>query len=227
MFGVDATICVPSDVNKDKAEAISSFGAQIIADGRDFDDARLNAERLAKEKGLRYVHSANEPLLIAGVGTVALEILEELPDVDVIFAPVGAGSQVSGVSIVMKTVAPKVEIIAVQTENAPSVYRSWKSGKLESTETADTMADGLATRQAFELPLQILRDYIDDFILVSESEIKDAIRLYVEKAHIIAEGAGAASLAAAYKIRERLKGKKVVMILSGGNLTSEMLKSIL
>ena len=227
MFGVTATICVPSDVNKDKAEAIGSFGAQIIADGRDFDDARFNAERIAKEKDLRYVHSANEPLLIAGVGTVALEILEELPDVEVIFAPVGAGSQISGVSIVMKTVAPKVEIIAVQTENAPSVYKSWKSGKLESTETADTMADGLATRQAFKLPLEILRDNIDNFILVSESEIKDAIRLYVEKAHIIAEGAGAASLAAAYKIRDRLKGKKVVMILSGGNLTSEVLKSIL
>ncbi|GAG47565.1 unnamed protein product, partial [marine sediment metagenome] len=203
MFGVKATICVPSNVNPDKEEAIRSFGAEIVADGRDFDDARLNAERIAREKGLKYVHSVNEPHLIAGVGTVALEILEDLPDVDVIIAPVGGGSQAAGVSLVMKAAAPDVEIIAVQAEKAPSVYLSWKSGNLESTDTADTMADGLATRQAFELPLEILRDNIDDFILVSEDEIKDAIRLYVEKAHVIAEGAGAAPLAAAYKIRER------------------------
>ena len=227
MFGVEATICVPSNVNPDKEEAIRSFGAEILADGRDFDDARLNAERIAREKGLRYVHSVNEPHLIAGVGTVALEILEDLPGVDAIIVPVGGGSQIAGVSLVMKAAAPDVEIIAVQAEKAPSVYLSWKSGNLESTETADTMADGLATRQAFELALGILRDNIDDFILVSEDEIKDAIRLYVEKAHVIAEGAGAAPLAAAYKIRDRLKGKKVVLILSGGNLTAETLKGIL
>jgi threonine dehydratase len=227
MFGVKATICVPSNVNPDKEEAIRSFGAEIVAEGRDFDDARLNAERIAREKGLRYVHSVNEPHLIAGVGTVALEILEDLPDVDAIIVPVGGGSQVAGVSLVMKTATPDVEIIAVQAEKAPSVYLSWKSGNLESTETADTMADGLATRQAFELALGILRDNIDDFILVSEDEIKDAIRLYVEKAHVIAEGAGAAPLAAAYKIRDRLKGKKVVLVLSGGNLTAETLKGIL
>ena len=227
MFGVEATICVPSDVNPDKEEAIRSFGAETFVDGRDFDDARLNAERIAREKGLLYVHSGNEPRLIAGVGTVALEILEDLPDVDAIIVPVGGGSQAAGVSLVMKTAAPDVEIIAVQAEKAPSVYLSWKSGNLESTETTDTIADGLATRQAFELPLEILRDNIDDFILVSEDEIKDAIRLYVEKAHVIAEGAGAAPLAAAYKIRDRLKGKKVILILSGGNLTAEMLKSIL
>lgn len=227
MFGVKATICVPSKVNPDKEEAIRSFGAEILTDGRDFDDARLNAERIAREKGLMYVHSGNEPRLIAGVGTVALEILEDLPDVDAIITPVGAGSQAAGVSLVMKTAAPDVEIIAVQAEKAPSVYLSWKSGNLESTETADTMADGLATRQAFELTLGILRDNIDDFILVSEDEIKDAIRLYVEKAHVIAEGAGAAPLAAAYKIRDRLKGKKVVLVLSGGNLTAETLKSVL
>ena len=227
MFGVEATICVPSNVNPDKAEAIRSFGAEIVADGRDFDDARLNAERIAREKGLKYVHSVNEPRLIAGVGTVALEILEDLPEIDAIIVPVGGGSQVAGVSLVMKTAAPDVEIIAVQAEKAPSVYLSWKSGNLESTETADTMADGLATRQAFELTLGIIRDNIDDFILVSEDEIKDAIRLYVEKAHVIAEGAGAAPLAAAYKMRDRLKGKKVVLILSGGNLTAETLKGIL
>ena len=227
MFGVKATICVPSNVNPDKAEAIESFGAEIIADGRDFDDARVNAERIAEEQGLRYVHSANEPLLIAGVGTVALEILEDLPEFDAIIVPLGAGSQAAGVSLIMKKASPDVEVIAVQAENAPSAYLSWKSGNLEATESANTMADGLATRSAFELTQGIIRDNLDDFVLVSEEELKDAIRLYVEKAHVIAEGAGAAPLAAAYKLRDRLKGKKVVLVLSGGNLTAEMLKSIL
>jgi threonine dehydratase len=120
-----------------------------------------------------------------------------------------------------------VEIIAVQAEVAPSIYLSWKSGNIESTESAPTMADGLATRRAFRLTLDIMRDLLDDFVLVSEEEIKDAIRLYVEKTHTIAEGAGAASLAAAIKIKDRLRGKKVVLVLSGGNLTAEMLSEIL
>jgi threonine dehydratase len=227
MFGVKATVCVQDGANPDKIEAIRGFGAEIIEEGRDFYEARLNAERIAEEKSLRYIHSANEPLLVAGVGTGGLEILEELPDLDAVIVPVGGGSQAAGLGIVFKTAAPNVEIIAVQAENAPSVYMSWKSGRLESTETANTMADGLATRQAFELTLSMMKELIDDFVLVSEEEIKDAIRLYVEKAHTIAEGAGAAPLAAAYKIRDRLKGKRVVLILSGGNITAEMLRDIL
>jgi threonine dehydratase len=227
MFGVKAIVCVQERANPDKIEAIRSFGAEIIAKGKDFDEARLNAERIAKERGLRYIHSANEPLLVSGVGTVGLEILEDLPDVDAVIAPVGGGSQAAGLGIVFKTAAPGVKVIAVQAENAPSVYLSWKSGKLESTESASTIADGLATRQAFELTVPILRDLIDDFVLVSEDEIKNAIRLYVEKAHTIAEGAGAAPLAAGYKMRDRLRGKKVVMVLSGGNITADMLKSVL
>ena len=227
MFGVKAAVCVQAGANPDKVEAIRGYGAEIIEEGRDFDEARLNAERIAEEEGIRYIHSANEPLLIAGVGTVGLEILEDLPNVDAVIVPVGGGSQASGLAIVMKTAAPNVEVIAVQAENAPSVYLSWKSGKLESTESASTMADGLATRQAFELPVPILRDLVDDFVLVSDEEIMDAVRLYVEKAHTIAEGAGAAPLAAGYKIRDRLKGKKVVFILSGGNITADELRRIL
>ncbi len=227
MFDVKAKICVPVGSNPDKLDAIRGYGAEIVEWGREFDDARQNAERIAKEQGLRYIHSANEPLLIAGVGTIGLEILEDLPDVDVVIVPVGAGSGASGISTVLKAAAPDVEIIAVQAEVAPSIYLSWKSGNIESTESAPTMADGLATRRAFRLTLDILRDLLDDFILVSEEEIKDAIRLYVEKTHTIAEGAGAAPLAAAIKIKDRLKEKKVVMVLSGGNLTAEMLREIL
>jgi len=227
LFGVRATVCVQEKANPDKVGAIRSFGAEIVAEGRDFEDARLNSERLAEEHGYRYIHSGNEPHLIAGVGTIGLEIIEALPDVDAVIVPVGGGSGAAGVSTVMSTAAPEVEVIAVQAENAPSVYLSWKKGEVVPTESAVTMADGLATRRAFELPLEIIRDQIDDFILVSDDEIRNAVRLYVEKTHTIAEGAGAASLAAGIKIRDRLRGKKVALMLSGGNITADMLRGIL
>jgi len=227
LFGVRAVICVPAEANPDKVAAIRSLGAEVIAEGRDFDDARRNAEGLAEERGHRYIHSGDEPHLIAGVGTIGLEIIEDLPDLDAVIVPVGGGTGAAGISTVMRAAAPRVEVIAVQAERAQSVYLSWRKGEIVPTESADTMADGLANRRAFQLPLEIMRDQVDDFILVSEDEIMDAIGLYVEKAHAIAEGAGAASLAAALKIRDRLRGKKVVLELSGGNLTADMLRGIL
>jgi threonine dehydratase len=227
LFGVKAIICVPKIANPDKLEAINNYGAEILAQGLDFDEARRNAENISEEKGYRYIHSGDEPLLIAGVGTIGLEVLEDLPKLDVIIIPVGGGSGVAGIGTVIKTISPKVQVIGVQAERAQSVYLSWKKGEIVPTDSADTMADGLANRRAFKLPLEIMRDYLDDFILVSEEEMKDAIRLYVEKTHNIAEGAGAASLAAAYKIRDKLEKKNVVMVLSGGNLTEQMLREIL
>jgi len=227
IYGVKATVCVQEGANPVKVAGIKSFGAEIIEEGRDFDDARLNAERLAEEHGYRYIHSGNEPLLIAGVGTMALEMIEDQPDLDAVICPVGAGTMASGVATVYKVIAPETQVIAAQSEHAPSVYRSWKSGNIESTDSAKTIADGLATRQAFKLPVEIMRDLIDDFVLVDDDEIRHAIRLYVETTHSITEGAGAAPLAAAMKIRDRLKGKKVAMIMSGGNLTAQMLRDIL
>jgi len=227
MFGVNAIICVPENSNLDKVLAIASYGAEIVEKGRDFEEAKENAEKLAKLHGYRYVHSGNEPLLIAGVGTIALEMIEEQSDLDVVIVPVGGGSGASGISTVYKTISPETKVIGVQAANAPSVYLSWKSGNIESTETANTFADGLATRKPFELPLDMMRRNLDDFILVTEEEMKAAVKLYVEKAHTIAEGAGAASLAAAIKIREELKGKKVGIILSGGNLTIDTLRAII
>lgn len=227
IFGVKAIVCVQDGANPTKVAGIRSYGAEIVEQGRDFDDARVNAERLARERGYRYIHSGNEPLLIAGVGTMALEMIEDQPDLDYVFSPVGAGTNCAGVGLVYKALSPETKLVAVQAENAPSVYRSWKSGRLESTDSAKTIADGLATRQAFELPTKMLRDLVDDFILVSEDEIKKSIKTYVEKAHTVAEGAGAAPLAAATKIRDQLKGKKVGLILSGGNMTYENLMKCL
>jgi threonine dehydratase len=227
LFGVAATICVPEQANPVKVAAIRGFGAEIVPSGRDFDDAREHSERLAREHGYRYVHSGNEPLLIAGVGTLGLEILEDLPEVDAIILPIGAGSGVCGTSIVAKSVNPKIRIIGVQAAQAPSVYLSWRERRLVETPSCHTFAEGLATRTAFELPLSIMRDLVDDIVLVSEDELKAAIVLLLEKAHTIAEGAGAASTAAAIKLKEVLQGQTVVCVLSGGNLPLATLQRIL
>jgi threonine dehydratase len=227
LYGVRAVVCVPNEANPDKVEAIRGYGAEIVEEGRGFNEARLNAERLAREEGFRYVHSGDEPHLIAGVGTVGLEIIEDLPDVDVVIIPVGGGSGAAGIGTVVKAVSSQIQVIGVQAERAQSVYLSWRRGEIVPTDSADTMADGLANSRAFQLPLDIMSDVVDDFVIVTEEEMMDAIWLYVEKAHTIAEGAGAASLAAAIKIRDRLKGKRVVLELSGGNITAQMLRNIL
>lgn len=227
LYGVRAVICVPDEANPDKVEAIRGYGAEIVEEGWGFNEARLNAERLAREEGFRYVHSGDEPHLIAGVGTIGLEIIEDLPDVDAVIIPVGGGSGAAGIGTVVKAVSSQIQVIGVQAERAQSVYLSWRRGEIVPTDSADTMADGLANSRAFQLPLDIMRDVVDDFVIVTEEEMMDAIRLYIEETHTIAEGAGAASLAAAIKIRDRLKGKRVVLELSGGNITAQMLRDIL
>ncbi|HEY2976115.1 MAG TPA: threonine/serine dehydratase [Pyrinomonadaceae bacterium] len=222
LFGVAATIVVPEGANALKVAAMRSYGAEVLFHGKDFDEARVYCERLAAEKNMRYVHSGNEPLLIAGVGTNALEILEDAPDVGTIFVPVGGGSGAAGTCLVAKTINPQVRIIGVQAERAPAAYKSWRAKKLLE-DRMETDADGLATRVAFELPQRILWELLDDFVLVSEDEIRRALVIYIEKAHTLAEGAGAASLAAALKFRGLLSERPVAVVLSGGNVTLEEL----
>jgi threonine dehydratase len=226
LFGVTASIVVPEDANPVKIEAMKSLGGRIIVYGRDFDDARAHAKQVAEEAGSRFVSSGNEPLLIAGVGTYALEIIEDLPEVEMIIVPVGGGSGASGVCIVAKSINPKVEVIAVQAEAAPSAYLTWKNR--EPTEAQmETAAEGLATRAPFMVPQEILWQHLDDFVLVSDEEMRNAVRLYLEKAKTLAELAGAAPLAAAIKLKERVKGKKIALVLSGGNISPEKLRECL
>jgi threonine dehydratase len=226
-FGVRAIIVMPEESNPDKVESMAHLGAEIVFFGRDFEDARLKAEQQARDQGMYYVHPANEALLIAGVGTIGLEILEDLPGVQTIIVPIGAGSGVCGISIVAKSINPQIRVIGVQAENAPSVYLSWKERRIVDTPSCDTFAEGLATRTAFALPLSIMQDLIDDMVLVSEDELQSAIVLLLEKVHTIAEGAGAASTAAAIKLKERLAGQTVACVLSGGNLPLSTLQQIL
>lgn len=223
IFNVDAHICVPEGANPIKVSAIRMHGAEIHEKGKDFDEAVENGKKIAEEHGYRFINSGNEPLLIAGVGTIGLEIMQQQPDIDTVISPVGSGTGAGGTATAIKALNPNVKVISVQAEKAPSIYMSYRSGELESTPTAETFADGLATRNAFKLPLGILRSHVDDFILVSEDEMREAIKLYLMHCHTVAEGAGAASLAAAFKLRDELKDKKVALVLSGGNITYEEL----
>ncbi len=226
LFGVRAIIAVPEGANPAKVASMRNLGAEVVFHGRDFDDAREWVEAEARARGYRYIHSGNEPLLIAGVGTYTLEMLDDQPDLDVIIAPVGGGSGAAGACIVAKTVNPAIRVIGVQSEQAPAAWRSWKEGRLVEAPMA-TFAEGLATRTAFELPQQILQRYLDDFILVSDDEIRRAIIILLAHTRNLAEGAGAASLAAALKLRQELAGKRVGVVLSGGNLSIDRLRELL
>ncbi len=227
LFGVKAIIGAPNGSNPYKVEAIRDLDATVELHGKDFDEAKMWVEKTAKEKGYRYIHSGDEPLLIAGVGTLYLEVIEDLPDVDVILVPVGGGSGAAGACIVAKTINPSIRVIGVQSEGAPAVYESWKTGRIVEKDRIETFADGLATRAPFQLPLTIMRRLLDDMILVSEEELKRAVVLLLETTHQLAEGAGAAATAAAVKLKDQLKGKKVAVVISGGNLITPMLKEIL
>lgn len=227
LFGVRAVVVVPNESNPDKVRAIQRLGAEVIFHGADFDEAREYVEAVAEREGYRYIHSANEPLLIAGVGTIGLEIVEDLPQVEVIIVPVGGGSGAAGISTAVKALNPRIEVIGVQSEGAPAAYLSWRDGRLVATETMTTFAEGLATRVGFEMTISILRRNLTDFILVSDDEIRRAMLLMMEATHNLVEGAGAAPLAAALKIKERLRGRTVVLDQSGGNVTLESLRNLL
>jgi threonine dehydratase len=227
LFGTKATIFMPEAANPLKVSSTMALGAEIVQIGRDFDEARLAAEEHASRHGLRYVHSANELLLVAGVGTATLELLEFAPDLDVIFVPVGGGSGVLGAGTVARAVNPAIRVVGVQAVGAPAVYHSWREGRRVVTDEVSTFAEGLATREPFAMTLALLPRLVDEIVLVRDDEIDAAVRLLIETARQIAEGAGAAAAAAAFAQRSQLAGKNVGLILSGGNITSEQLKRII
>jgi threonine dehydratase len=226
LFGVRATICVPAGANRVKVASMRNLGADVVLHGADYDDAREHCEALARERGCRYVHSGNEPLLIAGVATHTLEALEAGPDIEVVIVPIGGGSGAAGACIAANAVDPSIEVIGVQSAQAPAAYRSWREGKLV-TASNTTFAEGMATRTAFDLPQRILRERLADFVLVDDEAIRRAVALMVEHTRTLVEPAGAAPLAAALQLRERLAGRRVALICSGGNVTPEQLRDVL
>ena len=228
LFGVKALICCPEGANPVKVEAMRDLGAEVLMVGRDFDDAREHAEGLAAEHGYRYIHSGDEPDLIAGVATHTLEILDEQPEIDVVVVPVGGGSGAAGACIAAKATRPGIEVIAVQSSSAPTAHDSWRAGEpVERPNT--TSAEGLATRTAFELPQRILREHLDDFVLVSDDDLLAAVGLMIEKTRTLVEPAGAAPLAATLspQLRPRLSGRRVALICSGANISPNQLREVL
>lgn len=226
LFGVPATVVVPENANPVKVSFIRDFGADLVAHGRDYDEAREHCEALAAEHGWRYVHSGNEPHLIAGVATETLEILEEVPKVNVVVVPIGGGSGAAGACIAAKAVNSAIEVIGVQSEAAPAAYRSWEARELVDDEMG-TFAEGLATRTAFELPQRILWELLDEFILVSEDELRAATIVMLERTRNLIEPAGASPLAAALRLRDRLEGRRVALVASGGNVSLAQLGELL
>ncbi|HPI92325.1 MAG TPA: threonine/serine dehydratase [Deltaproteobacteria bacterium] len=217
-FHTPCTVVVPENNNPEINRIIESFGAELIVHGHDFYDAQFYCDELVAAAGYYYVEQGNEPEMLNGIGTMGLEIFEDLPDVDVIVCPIGGGAGCASLLRVAQAINPGVKIIGVQAERAPAFQRSLQQGQWVVLDEADTIADGLAARSVFQLPYVIMKDHITDVVLLTEDEVLEGIRLALTATHNLAEGAGAASLIAAVKIREQLQGKKVVLMMSGGNL---------
>lgn len=226
VHGVACTVFVPEGNNPEKNAAMRAYGAKLIEEGRDFDEARELCEARAAAAGARYVHSANEPLLLAGVGTYALEIFESLPKAGVVFVPIGGGSGACGLITVRNALGSKARIVGIGAANADAVYRSWKSGERVVGTSAATFAEGIATRVTFDLTFGILQRYLDDFVLLSEEELAEGVRMALRATHNLAEGAGAASLMAARKHAASYNGPAVA-VMSGGNLDDAKLRWVI
>jgi threonine dehydratase len=225
--GVPCTIAVPEGNNPEKNAAMRAYGAEVLEVGRDFDMAREHVERLHRERGLRYVHSANEPLLVAGVATYAWEIFEDLPDADVILVPIGGGSGACGCALVRTWIGSRAKVIGIQAAGADAFARSWRTGTRVVADRVATFAEGMATRVTFDLTFEILKRHLDDVVTLTEEELMEGIRLALRATHNLAEGAGGASLAAAVKLRDTLRGKKVVCVMSGGNIDRATLARVI
>lgn len=226
-FGARATIFVPDVANPLKVASMERLGARVVRKGEDFDACFDAAREFAETEGAHFIHSADEPDLIAGVATATLEMMEAVPDLDAIFVPIGGGSGLCGATLVGKALNPEIAVIGVQVEGAPAVYESWRDRELKTLDRCETFAEGVATRKAWALPAAMLWGKVDEIMLVSDSDLRRSILTLLETTAMLAEGAGAAALAGLYQRRHDFAGRKVGIILSGGNLTLESLQEAL
>ena len=227
LLGARVTICVPAGNNPEKNEAMRGFGVHLIEQGRDYDEVARTAETLGREHGWHLAHSTNDPLVIAGAATLTLEILEETPRIEALVIGIGGGSQAVGALVVARERYPDLEVYGVQAERASAIHDSWHAGRPISRDSADTFADGLATRNAYEMTFPALCAGLAGFVTVSEGEIAAALRLLLRTTHNLAEGAGAAGLAGLMKLRGTLSGKTVGVVLSGSNIDAATLRRVL
>jgi threonine dehydratase len=227
IVGVPVTVCVPVGNNPEKNEAMRGFGAELVEEGHDYDDAVEVADRLVEQRGLRLVHSTNEPQVLAGAATLSLEVLEQAPDLDAMVIAVGGGSQAVGALTVARERRPGLKVYGVQAAGAPAIHDSWHAGRIVEGQSAATFADGIATRKPPSLTFPALKEGLAGFVRVDDGQIAAALRLLLRTTHNLAEGAGAAGLAGLFVLREELAGKTVAIIISGGNIDQDTLRRVL
>lgn len=225
--GIDALICVPATAPISKVEATKSYGATVCLVPGVYDDAHNKAEALQKETGRTMIHPFDDPDVIAGQGTIGLELLEQLPDMDAVIVPVGGGGLLSGIAFTVKSLNPNCKVYGVQAEGAPSMVSSLKDGKTEELEQVHTFADGIAVKCPGDLTYQLCKKYVDGVVTVSEDEIAAAVLALIEQHKLITEGAGAVPVAAVMAGKLDLKGKKVACVLSGGNIDVTILSKVI
>ncbi|MBT5855005.1 threonine ammonia-lyase [bacterium] len=228
-LGMDATIVMPRTTPLIKVQATKSYGAEVILEGESYDDAYMHALKLSEEKDVPFIHPFADPLVIAGQGTVAMELLEEsdMEDLDIVICAIGGGGLISGMAAYLKDVRPDIQLIGVEAESCPAMKLSVDSGKLIQLESAATLADGIAVKKVSELTYEMVHHYVDDIVTVSENDIANAVLQLLENEKILVEGAGAATLAALHRDPCRFKDKKVVLIMSGGNIDVNRLNKII
>jgi threonine dehydratase len=227
LLGVSATICVPVGNNPEKNAAMRSWGATVIEAGRDYDESVQTMQRLARDNGMTIAHSTNNHHVLAGAATMSLEIFEQAAGLDAMVVAVGGGSQAVGALTVAREVAPRMPVYGAQCDGAPAIHDSWHAKAPRATARAETFAEGVATRQPYALTFETLAEGLAGFVTVSDAELAEAIRTILRLTHNLVEGAGAVGVAAALKLRDQLKGKRVGVIFSGGNLDTTVLRRIL
>lgn len=226
-FGIKSTIVMPKHAPISKVMATKSYGAEVVLYGDIYDEAYQKARDIQRETGATFIHPFDDPMVIAGQGTIGLEILEDMPDIDVVIAPIGGGGLISGLAVALKSIRPQVKVIGVQTKNAPSMYRSFKAGDLDIVDCIPSIADGISVKIPGNLTFDIIKKYVDDIVVVGEEEIAEAILMLMEKAKVVSEGAGAVPIAALLNNRIDVIGKKVAAVISGGNIDVNILAQVM
>ena len=227
IYGTKAVVVVPENAVKEKVEAIESYGAEVVKYGKDYEEAYSKALDIQEKTKMTFVHPFDDASVIAGQGTISLELFEEIPDLDTIIVPVGGGGLISGIAVAAKTLKPNIKIFGVQAEGSPAVYKSWKAGKIVEINSVKTIADGLVARKPLDLTFGIIKRYVDNILLVSDREIGEAVLALLREAHILAEPSGATSLAALLFRYNPKPKEKVAVIISGANISIDYLTALL
>jgi threonine dehydratase len=227
LLGVRATICVPVGNNPEKNAAMRSWGATVVEEGRDYDESVEAMLRIAAHEGKVVAHSTNDPRVITGAATMTLEMIEQSGGLDAMVVAVGGGSQSVGALTVARQLAPRLAVYGAQCAGAPAIHDSWHAKAPLKSERADTFAEGVATRQPYALTFSTLEDGLAGFVTVTDAELAEAVRVILKRTHNLVEGAGALGVAAALKLRDQLRGKRVGVVFSGGNIDTTVLRRIL